>query len=89
MRQNPDILPEGLFEKLVELMGEEKARKYIESSGYNYQAIQSKVLSLTLYNYYRKYFHTPNEYSVFFIKYRLYLSILLFLLLISIVMNFI
>jgi len=43
---NFDKIPEPIYKELVELMGEEKAKEFIESVGYNFRAVSSMVFYL-------------------------------------------
>jgi len=43
-------IPEKTYIELCDLMGKEKADEYIKRNNYNYRALQTKILLLTLKN---------------------------------------
>jgi hypothetical protein len=49
-----DRVPNDLYEELVNLLGKDKADKYIKSIGYSYRAINNKILSIYLSRFIRK-----------------------------------
>ncbi len=84
-----DNLPDEVYGKLVELIGKEKAQKFIKDTDYNFYAIQKRILILTVFKNLKRYFPVGNIYSIFLSKYRPYLLVLLVLLIFAIILNLI
>ena len=52
-----DKVPKSIYDDLVRLLGESKAEEYVKSVGYDFNSINTKILSIQLIRFVKKRFY--------------------------------